>query len=101
MEGWLSEHGRVVMDFVIISTLFLLVMVNYLDRKVYEKHRWIHHSFLGALVLQWGIAMAFKPLQTKMFATLMVFSVVIVETAIKRQRKNSVGGEPELRKGSC
>jgi uncharacterized membrane protein HdeD (DUF308 family) len=90
MESWFAEHGLPLMRFIEISTLFLMVMLSYLDRKAYDKHRWIHHLFLGVLIAYWGIALVFEPLQTKMFATLMLLSVIVVETVIKRPRRNSV-----------
>jgi uncharacterized membrane protein YfhO len=88
MENWFSEHGLPPMRFVEISTTFFMVMLTFLDRNLYEKHRWIHYLLFVALILFWVIALVFEPLQTKIFATLMVFSVVVVKTAINRERKN-------------
>lgn len=66
-----------------------MVRLSYPDPKIYDRRRWIHHLFLGVLVLRWLVALAFDPLQTKMFAALMLVSVAVVETAIGWRRRNS------------
>lgn len=87
MEGVFSENGLAFWYFAEISTVFVLTLLVFFDRRIYLKRKWIHHLLFGSLVVWWILAVAFKSPVTRVFATLMVASAVFVESVITRQRR--------------
>lgn len=81
-----SKSGLSLMYFIEVSAVFILTMLMFLDQKVYRKSKWIHHLFFCVLITLWLLALAFETLATKMFATAMLISVIVVEATIRRKR---------------
>jgi uncharacterized membrane protein YjdF len=87
MESIFSEITP--LDFITVSSLFLLAMIIFLGVKN-RKYLWLNYVLLVVFVLQWALIVAFREqLATKLFATLMLLTTVVVELAIKRRRKFS------------
>jgi hypothetical protein len=87
MDKIFSDSGLSLKFFIEISATFILTMLMFLDQKVYRRSKWVHHLSFCGLVGWWVLALAFETLETKMYATLMLMTVVVVETVIRRKRK--------------
>lgn len=86
MENLFSPDGIPVWDFVEISTLFLLNMIAFFGLKN-RAHAKIIYLMLGAFIFQWFVVMIFpRPMPTKIFATLMLLSVIVVKVVISRKK---------------
>ena len=84
MESIFSEIAP--LDFIGVSTLFLLTMIIFLGVRN-RKYLWLNYLLLVVFFLQWVIIVAFREqLATKLFATLMLATTIIVELVIKRRR---------------
>jgi hypothetical protein len=84
MESIFSEIAP--LDFIEVSTLFLLAMIIFLGVKN-RKYLWLNYLLLVVFFLQWVIIVTFREqLTTKLFATLMLATTIIVELVIKRRR---------------
>ena len=75
------------MYYIEISATFILTMLMFLDQKVYRNSKWVHHLSFCGLIAWWILALISQTLATKMYATLMLVTVIIVETAIRRKRR--------------
>lgn len=87
MQNVFSESGLSLTYFILISVGFLHTMLAFIDQKVYRKSKWIHHLGVCLLFVCWILALISQTLPTKMYATLTLVSVIVVETVIRRKRR--------------
>lgn len=87
MRNIFSESGLSLIYVLVISSLFGLTILTLSDQKIYKKNPRLHYVGLGLLIIWWILALISQTLTTKMYATLMLLSIIIVETAIRRKRK--------------
>jgi hypothetical protein len=87
MESIFSEIAP--LDFIEVSTLFLLAMIVFLGVKN-RKYLWLNYVLLVVFFLRWVLIVTFREqLATKLFATLMLATVIVVELVVKRRRRFS------------
>lgn len=89
METLFSPDTISAWDFLQLATAFILAMAVFFGQR--NRKHWLNFLFIGAFVLHWINAMVFKPLPTKMFVTLLLTSIIVVETAVRR-RETGAGG---------
>ena len=88
MQEIFSDGTMSLAYYIEISAAFLITMFFFLDQKAYRKHKWVHHLGFCLLVAWWILALASQTLTTKMYATLMLVSTIIIEVIIRRKRKS-------------
>jgi len=87
METFFSEIGIPALDFIQISTVFLLTMLIFFALKD-NKHKWLKYGSHLVFVLQCVFFILFHDgLPIKFFAALMLTSVTIVQAIVSRKRK--------------
>jgi hypothetical protein len=92
MESIFSEIAP--LDFIVVSALFLLTMIIFLGVKD-RRYLWLNYLLLVIFLLQWVFIIVFREqLATKLFATLMLVTTVVVELVVKRRRKFSGADGP-------
>jgi hypothetical protein len=85
MESIFSQIAP--LDFIGVSTIFLLLMIVFLGVRN-PKYSWLNYVLGAVFFLQWVIIVAFREqLATKLFATLMLATAIVVEAVVKRRRK--------------
>ena len=82
-----AQHGTPWIFIVLIGAFYVLAMVWFVDRKLYEAHKWRHHNFSILLIFFCIMALLFQPLVVKMYAVLMLIAAATVEITIRRKRK--------------
>ncbi len=87
MEKIFADNGLSPIYFLEIAALYVLTLVFFLDREVYRKHPWFHYSFFGLLLACWLLGLISQTLTSKMYATLMVLSVIVVKVIIRKKRR--------------
>ncbi len=87
MDKIFSDSALSLKYFIEISAVYILTMISFLDQRVYRKSKWVHHFLFCVLIALWLLTLAFETLATKMYATLMVVTVIAVEAAIRRKRR--------------
>jgi hypothetical protein len=90
MEKIFAEGGLSPLYFLEIAALYVLTLLFFFDQKAYSKHPWLHHGFLGLLLLTWLLGLMSETLISKIYGTMMVLSVVIVETLARRKRRSKL-----------
>lgn len=91
MDSFFSRSGISAWDFVRLSVTFVTVLLIFLSLRD-RKYTWLNHLGLIGYTVQWFAIVAFpSPLATKLFATLLLVSLLVVEIAITRKRKAEVG----------
>ncbi len=78
-------------DFLGLAATFVVAMAVFFGLK--NRKHWLNFLFIGVFVLQWINALVFKPLPTKLFVTLLLMSIIVVEIAV-RKRETKVAGNP-------
>ena len=87
MDRFFSEIGIRLLDFIQISTGFLLTMLVFFGVRD-KKHFWLNYLLLLTFGLQCIFFILFHDgLRVKLFATLMLVSTLIVEVVVTRRRK--------------
>lgn len=87
MDSSFSGIGIQPLDFIQISTTFLLVMVVFFGVNG-KKHFWLNRSLLLVFALQCILIGVFHDgLRVKLFAALMLISTLTVEGVVSRKRK--------------
>jgi len=76
-------------SYAMMTIFFLLTMVFFLDRHLYNRAAWIHHFCLALLLLWWAIALVFLPLSAKFYGGLLVIAVIVEEILVRRRRRQS------------
>jgi low temperature requirement protein LtrA len=79
--------------YIMISVGYIMTLIFFLDRNLYKKHRRMHHSWFGVLIVWCILALISQPLVIKIYALLSVVAVIVVEAAIRKRRKKA--GQPE------
>lgn len=88
MDSFFSEIGIPAVDFVYIWALFVTTMAAFFGLK--EKHVWVSYVMTGVFILNCLSVIAFRQeLNVRLFAALMLLSVVTVEVAVTWIRKRS------------
>ena len=82
-----AQIGSPWIFFVLIGAFYVMAMAWFVDRKLYDGHKWRHHNFLILLIFFCIMALLFQPLVVKMYAVLMLISASVVEIIIRRKRK--------------
>lgn len=96
MQDLFSGSGISAADFLALSLYFLMTMTAFFTLKE-ARHRRLNGLFLAAFVFYWLIiTLSGRPLETKIFATLLLGSIALVELVVSKRRK--VGEESRLRK---
>jgi hypothetical protein len=75
--------------YIMISVGYIMTLIWFADRNLYEKHRRMHHSWFGWLIFLVILALISQPLVTKIYAVLSVVAVIVVEAAIGKRRKKA------------
>jgi hypothetical protein len=86
VQNIFSDSGLSPVFFLEISALFVLTLAFCFDQTVYRKHPWFHHNFFGLLVVWWVIALISQTLATRVYATVMLLSVIVMEAGVRRKR---------------
>lgn len=87
MEEIFSATGISVFDFIKFSTYFFITMLVFLGIKD-KRYNWLNYLLIGAYALTWIISLvSHKPPATKLFATLLMMTIAIVEVVVMRKRK--------------
>jgi uncharacterized membrane protein YhfC len=89
MNTFFSEFGIRAMDFVQISSGFLLTMLVFFSVKE-RKHFWLNYSLLITSGLQCIFFILFHDGNVRLFAALMLMSTLVVEGIITRRKKTQV-----------
>jgi hypothetical protein len=98
MKDLFSGHGIAAADFIAFSLYFLMTMTAFFTLKE-ARHKWLNYLFLAAFVFYWLVtAVSDKPRETKIFASLLLTSIVVVEFLVTKKR--APGGHASLRKTS-
>lgn len=87
MQSLFSDGGFSLVYFIEISATYILTMIFFFDQKAYRKSKWVHHLGVCLLFVWWILALISQTLVTKMFATLMLVSLIVVEVTIRRKRR--------------
>jgi hypothetical protein len=96
MQDLFSGSGIAAADFLALSLYFLMTMTAFFSLKE-ARHRLLNRLFLAAFVFYWLlIVLSVRPLETKVFATLLLGSVAVIELAVSKRRRP--GEESRLRK---
>jgi hypothetical protein len=90
-ETFFSPDTITTLDFLEIAATFMLVMAVFFGLK--NRRHWLNFFLIGVFILQWINALIFKPLPTKLFVTLLLISIIVVEIAV-RKRETRVAGNP-------
>jgi len=86
MDSFFSEIGIPAVDFVYIWAVFVTTMAAFFGLK--KKHLWISYFMTGTFILICLTTMIFRQvLNLRLFAALMLISVVTVEVAVTWIRK--------------
>jgi hypothetical protein len=92
MESVFSEIGIPALDFIQISAVFLLTMLNFFALRD-KKHRWVKYGSLLVFILQCIFIILFRDgLTVKFFAALMLISVLIVQAILTRRGELEAAG---------
>jgi hypothetical protein len=87
MENILLDNEISLWDFIQSTVYFLQTMLVFFGLKD-KKYRWVNHLLLGVFTIHWVVVLIIhKPLATKIFTTLLMVSIIIVELVITRMRK--------------
>jgi hypothetical protein len=93
MADIFSEIGISALDFIGISASFILTMLFFFELRD-KKHFWLHTVMLVILMLQCAFLILFRDrLSTKLFAALMLMTVLIVETVIKKRKNLAISNQ--------
>lgn len=96
MQDLFSGSGIAAADFLALSLYFLMTMTAFFSLKE-ARHRLLNRLFLAAFVFYWLIiAVSLRPLETKIFATLLLGSLVVIEVVVSKRRRP--GTESRLQK---
>ncbi|MBV9923599.1 MAG: hypothetical protein JOZ96_01055 [Acidobacteria bacterium] len=96
MQDLFAGSGIAAGDFLSLSLYFLMTMTAFFLLKE-AKHRRLNWLFLAAFVFYWLLIVAsVRPLETKVFATLLLGSIALIELAVSKRRRG--GEESRLRK---
>jgi hypothetical protein len=88
MDSFFSEIGIPAVDFVYIWAVFVTTMATFFGVK--KKHVWLSHFMTGVFILVCLTTILFRhELNLRLFAALMLISVVTVEIAVTLIRKRS------------
>jgi hypothetical protein len=90
MKDLFSGSGISLTDFLALSLYFLMTMTAFFALKE-ARHKWLNYLFLIAFVFHWFIIIVSgKPLETIIFATLLLASIAVIEILVtKKRRQNS------------
>ena len=88
MDSFFSEIGIPAVDFVYIWAAFVTTMAAFFGVK--KKHLWLSYFMTGTFILICLTTIVFRrEVNLRLFAALMLTSVVTVEVAVTRIRKRS------------
>ena len=88
MDSFFSEIGIPAVDFVYIWALFVTTMAAFFGVK--KKHVWLSHVITAIFILNCLVMILFRQeLNVRLFAALMIVSVVTVEVGVTWIRKRS------------
>lgn len=98
MKDLFSGSGISLTDFLSFSFYFLMTIIAFFALKE-ARRKWLNYLFIMAFVFHWFIIiMSGKPLETMIFATLLLTSIAVIEILVTKKRKT--GGRSSLRKTS-
>lgn len=87
MDNLFAEIGITPLDFVTISAFFLMTMLILLAKEI-RKHRWLSYLMVPIFVALCLLIIGTRDtLETKIFATLMLTTTLIVATVEWRRRR--------------
>ncbi|HEX8070033.1 MAG TPA: hypothetical protein VF546_08795 [Pyrinomonadaceae bacterium] len=87
MHDMFSTVSGMAWEFVQVSAYFLLTMLLFFSVKQ-KRYLWLNYLMLVTFVLQWLFLIVVRDgLPLKLFATLMLMTVLIVETVVSRRRR--------------
>lgn len=88
MDSFFSEIGISPVDFVYIWAVFVTTMAAFFGLK--KKHVWLSYFMTGIFILNCLVLIVFRQgLNVRLFAALMLLSVITVEVAVTLLRKRS------------
>ena len=88
MDSFFSEIGISAVDFVYIWAVFVTTMAAFFGLK--KKHVWLSYFMTGIFILNCLVLIVFRQgLNVRLFAALMILSVITVEVAVTLIRKRS------------
>lgn len=88
MDSFFSEIGVSAVDFVYIWAIFVTTMSAFFGLK--KKHLWLSYVVTGIFILNCLFLIVFRPgLNVRLFAALMLLSVITVEGVVTLIRKRS------------
>lgn len=73
--------------YIMISVGYIMTLIWFVDRNLYQKHRGYHTVWFTYLIVWCVLALISQPLLTKIYGVLSVVTVIVVEAAIKKRRK--------------
>lgn len=96
MQELFAGSGISASDFLALSLYFLMTMTAFFTLKG-ARHRTLNLLLVAAFVFYWiVIAASGRPPETKIFATLLLVSIAVIELVVSKRRRP--GGETRLRK---
>ncbi|HEX6046254.1 MAG TPA: hypothetical protein VFZ22_17305 [Pyrinomonadaceae bacterium] len=88
MDSFFSEIGISAVDFVYIWAVFVTTMAAFFGLK--KKHVWLSHAMTVIFILNCLVIIWFREgLNVRLFAALMIVSVITVEIAVTLIRKRN------------
>jgi len=75
--------------YIMISVGYIMTLIFFLDRNLYNKHGRMHHFWFGWLIFLVILALISQPPVIKIYAVLSVVSVIVVEARITKRRKEA------------
>ena len=85
----ISFDVRTVPYYVMISVGYIMTLIWFVDRKLYEKHRRLHNFWFGWLTFWCILALISQPTVIKIYGALSVLAVIVAEAAIRKRRKKA------------
>lgn len=87
MSNFLGINGISLLDFAFYSSAFLMTLTAFFDPRGRNK-KWLNYCLLGVFTFSWLMSIVFdKPLETKIFTTLLMATIVIVEFIVAKKRR--------------
>jgi hypothetical protein len=90
MEKIFAPGGLSPLYFMEIAAIYVFTLILFFDQKVYSKHPWLHHGFLILFVLTWLFGLLTESMISSAYGTVMLMSVIIVETLVRRKRRSNL-----------
>lgn len=94
MDSFFSDIGIRAVDFVYISAVFVTTMAGFFGLK--KKHMWLSYLMTGTFAVICLTTILFRPESNlRLFAALMLLSVITIEVAVTWIRERGAANYPE------